>query len=275
MVNLAQLTQAESYAQTSGNGFGTRALCRRLSQHDNAPKDMDVWLSGLRRANAFNVTTNPVPNAHMRSPGGFMETFPGMRDSGDIQFEACFKNDVPVGATAGDITAGDFQAWQAPIEADDVEKKSFFHSLFFDREPFEMWVIPPQWTRGLWVARGYASMAGPFPHELEGVVNFQASFKISGRAMMLRGVYKGTVSTAEITQAAVADTNPTLSALVDGTPANNKNRRWRAVSTDLLTEIWSARDDGGMTRASWGEAGASNTWNVYEYMEDDGFGTAF
>ena len=93
MVNLGQLSASDSYAQTSGSGFGTRALCRRLSRHSAAPVDMDVWLSGLRRANPFNATTNPVPNAHMRSPGGFMETFPGLRDGGDIQFEATFKND--------------------------------------------------------------------------------------------------------------------------------------------------------------------------------------
>ena len=39
MVSLAQLSQAESYAQTSGNGFGTRMLCRRLTEHDSAPTD--------------------------------------------------------------------------------------------------------------------------------------------------------------------------------------------------------------------------------------------
>ena len=273
MVNLGQLSVSDAYAQTSGSGFGTRALCRRLSQHSNAPVDMDVWLSGLRRANAFNVTTNPVPNAHMRSPGGFMETFPGMRDSGDIQFEACFKNDVPAGVlatAAGNITAGDFQAWQAPVETDPEARKSFFHSLFFDREPFEMWVIPPQWTRGLWVARGYASMAGPFPHELEGVVNFQGSFKISGRAMMLRGSHLGLTTTTTGVEIATGSTV----AMLDGvaiTPAANK--RFRAVSADLLEEVWS---DAGAT-AQWGEASDGDTrrWNVYEYTEDDGFGTAF
>ena len=29
MVDLAQLSQSNSYAQTSGSGFGTRMLCRQ------------------------------------------------------------------------------------------------------------------------------------------------------------------------------------------------------------------------------------------------------
>ena len=37
MVNLGQLSVSDSYAQTSGSGFGTRALCRRLERHSDAP----------------------------------------------------------------------------------------------------------------------------------------------------------------------------------------------------------------------------------------------
>ena len=88
------------------------------------------------------------------------------------------------------------------------DRKSFFHSLFFDREPFEMWVIPPQWTRGLFVARGYASMAGPFPHEMEGVVNFQGSFKISGRADVVAGQSCRQVCHCADYGLPVADTDP-------------------------------------------------------------------
>ena len=259
MVNLAQLSVSDSYAQTSGSGFGTRALCRRLSRHSDAPTETDMWLTGLRRANPFNATTNPVPNAHMRSPGGFMETFPGLRDGGDIQFEATFKNDVPSGST-------DFQAWQAPKEGDDLEDKSFFHSLFFDREPFEMWVIPPQWTRGLFIARGYASMAGPFPHEMEGVVNFQASFKISGRPMLLRGERVGT--------AVMTGTEIMADSL-----ATAVNERYRAVKDDLLFESWSDREDapGTIGALTFGDAlvPADSSYNLYKYTEDAGFGSAF
>ena len=186
MVNLSQLSQSHAYAQTSGPGFGTRMLCRPLTEHNEAPIDASMWLSGLRRANALSTNTNPIPNSHMRSPGGFMEFFAGLRDPGDIQFEACWKNDVPTGATAS--ADSDFQRWQAPKESDDPGNRGFFHSLFYDRQPFEAWVIPPQWTRGLIIVRGYASMVGPFPHEMEGVINFQGSFKASGKPMILRGI---------------------------------------------------------------------------------------
>ena len=60
--------------------------------------------------------------------------------------------------------------------------------MFYDQASrLRLWVIPPQWTRGLIIVRGYAKMLGPFPHEMEGVINFQGSFKASGKPMLLRG----------------------------------------------------------------------------------------
>ena len=287
MVNLAQLSQSNAYAQTSGPGFGTRMLCRPLNEHYKAPIDSSMWLSGLRRANALSTNTNPIPNSHMRSPGGFMEFFAGLRDPGDIQFEACWKNDVPfIPASVTDANAriaADFQRWQAPKESDGAGNKGFFHSLFYDRQPFEAWVIPPQWTRGLIVVRGYASMVGPFPHEMEGVINFQGSFKASGKPMILRGTSLG-----YLTAAAAITTTGTVAA--DLIPANltgsptgfvvpaaglAKNKRYRAVSEDLLSEVWSEVED-GMTVPSWGEADMKlSKWRFYEYTEDEGFGEAF
>ncbi len=275
MVNLAQLPQSDAYAQTSGPGFGTRMLCRPLNEHNNAPIDTSMWLTGLRRANALSMNTNPIPNAHMRSPGGFMEFFAGLRDPGDIQFEACWKNDAPSNITGADIGGeDDFQRWQAPTEAD-LEKaagnEGLFHSLFYDRQPFEAWVIPPQWTRGLIIVRGYASMVGPFPHEMEGVINFQGSFKASGKPMILRGVKVGVTdpdAAVAITAALIAADNPTLTPVTPLVLANNK--RFRAVSKDLLTEIWSTVD----AAPEWAEA-ATKIWTIYEYLEDAGFGDAF
>ena len=231
MVKLDELSQAVSYAQTSGSGFGTRMLCRRLSIHNTAPIEASVWLSGLRRANSLNMNTNPVVNAHMRSPGGFVETFAGLRDGGEIGFEACFKNDAPRKSTNPDT-----QRWQAPQEGDDEDQKSFMHSIFYDREPFEVLVVPPQWTRGIVWARGYASMMGPIPLEMEAPVNFQGSFKVSGKPMLLRGNFIGATTTAEgvgIDAAAVDN--------LDGVAlANNvAHTRYRAVSKDLLEEVWS------------------------------------
>ena len=272
MVDLGQLVQSNSYAQTSGPGFGTRMLCRPLDEHDNAPIDTSMWLSGLRRANALSTNTNPIPNSHMRSPGGFMEFFAGLRDPGDIQFEACWKNDAPRGlavANIGGLT--DFQRWQAPSEADLAagdNREGFFHSLFYDRQPFEAWVIPPQWTRGIIIVRGYASMVGPFPHEMEGVINFQGSFKASGKPMILRGIKLGTTAdTEDIAETAVNATNPTLITAI--VPAANE--RFRAVSKDFLTEIWSNVG----SSAIWGEASGMNEWSIYKYTEDEGFGEAF
>ena len=267
MVDLGQLAQSDSYAQTSGPGFGTRMLCRRLTEHDNAPVDGSMWLTGLRRANALSMNTTDIPNAHMRSPGGFLEFFAGLTDPGDVQFEACWKSDVP--ARAG---APDFQRWQAPNEGDADDQKGFFHSMFYDRQPFEAWVIPPQWTRGLIVVRGYAKMLGPFPHELEGVINFQGSFKASGKPMLLRGVRGNTVGTTAVPvelTGAVTDTEFTgFSA------ANAENKRYRAVKNDFLQEVWSNVGDGA-TAPVWGETGPEGIWTIYEYTEDAGFGEAF
>ena len=81
-----------------------------------------MWLTGLRRANALSMNTNDIPNAHMRSPGGFIEFFAGLTDPGDIQFEACWKPDVPAERCTAGMSAGtmptDFQRWQAPLETD-------------------------------------------------------------------------------------------------------------------------------------------------------------
>lgn len=322
MVNLGQLSASDSYAQTSGSGFGTRALCRRLTRHSEAPVENDVWLTGLRRANPFNGTTNPVVNAHMRSPGGFVESFAGLRDGGEISFEATFKNDAPpetpgflypqwqqfeaydqgdlvsaddagtmknyvaIRDNYGDAPAAsgldwrevlnavnDFQSWQNAKETDPVSRRSFFHSFFYDREPFEFWVIPPQWTRGLFMARGYASMVGPFPHEMEGVINFMGSFKISGRPMMLRGVSKpmgvGTPYNVSTRQDVFTGAQTAGDLLA---------KRYRAVSKDLLEEIWSPLGNITDTQLEWAELGTKSTagsYNVYEYIEEPGFGAAF
>ena len=151
------------------------------------------------------------------------------------------------------------------MEDDDDDKKSFFHSLFFDREPFEMWVIPPQWTRGIFVARGYASMAGPFPHEMEGVVNFQGSFKISGRPMLLRGTAVGMSPTVLETEFPV----------VPGTKTEYAGYRYRAIGANLLEEIWTPVVSGTTAPLFAESAVAEQTFQVYEYKEDAGFGTAF
>ena len=275
MVNLGQLTQSNAYAQTSGPGFGTRMLCRRLDEHDKAPIDSSMWLSGLRRANALSTNTNPIPNSHMRSPGGFMEFFAGLRDPGDIQFEACWKNDAPRGITVANVGgATDFQRWQAPSEADLTppadNKEGFFHSLFYNRQPFEAWVIPPQWTRGIIIVRGYASMVGPFPHEMEGVINFQGSFKASGKPMILRGKHTGMLVTA----ATIAASAVTTAQVPSITGALAKNKRYRAISENLLEEVWSGVGD-GTSVPTWAEVGESSRWSFYEYLEDEGFGEAF
>ena len=266
MVDLAQLSQRDSYAQTSGPGFGTRMLCRPLDEHNTAPTDVSMWLTGLRRANALSTNTNPIPNSHMRSPGGFMEFFAGLRDPGDIQFEACWKNDVPRGdaVVAGSKAKAslDFQRWQAPSEADleaGVDSEGFFHSLFYDRQPFEAWVIPPQWTRGLIIVRGYASMVGPYPHEMEGVINFQGSFKASGKPMILRG--------ERIAFGSVA-----VSA-TDDSPL-----RFRAVKDNFLEENWT--NAASSTQAiAWGDGhpapAMDDGFKYYKYTEDKGFGEAF
>ena len=255
MVDLAQLSQSNSYAQTSGPGFGTRMLCRRLTEHGNAPVNTSMWLTGLRRANALSMNTNDIPNAHMRSPGGFIEFFAGLTDPGDIQFEACWKNDAPTGITAWDDE--DFQRWQAPREADTDANKGFFHSIFYDRQPFEAWVVPPQWTRGLILVRGYAKMVGPFPHEMEGVINFQGAFKASGKPMLLRGEK---VMAAGITIPA-ANTNPV---------------RYRAVSNNFLQEFWTDLVEPAGS-IDWAESHvvAVDGFKYYKYTEDAGFGTAF
>ena len=276
MVNLAQLSQSNSYAQTSGPGFGTRMLCRPLDEHSSAPLDASMWLTGLRRANALSMNTNDIPNAHMRSPGGFIEFFAGLTDPGDIQFEACWKPDVPSGATAKSKAAMtlDFQRWQAAVENDltiaSADNEGFFHSMFYNRQPFEAWVIPPQWTRGLIVVRGYAKMVGPFPHEMEGVINFQGAFKASGKPMLLRGVRKNTLTIADSIAAGVV----TAAQIPAITGPLAKNMRYRAVSQNLLEEVWSGVGD-GTTVPSWGESGGSSLWRFYEYTEDEGFGTAF
>ena len=273
MVDLGQLSQSNSYAQISGPGFGTRMLCRPLTEHKAAPVDASMWLTGLRRANALSMNTNDIPNAHMRSPGRFLEFFQGLTDPGDIQFEACWKNDLPKGASVG---PSDFQRWQAPLESDvgdasvpaGQNKEGFFHSMFYDSLPFEAWVIPPQWTRGLIIVRGYAKMVGPFPHEMEGVINFQGAFKASGKPMLLRGERQGTgpltVGSDIAAAAAVADID-------SQTITRAANVRWRAVASNLLTEVWSSVGD----MAAWAEPIAAGEWNVYKYTEDEGFGEAF
>ena len=316
MVDLGQLAQSDAYAQTSGPGFGTRMLCRPLTEHNEAPIDGSMWLTGLRRANALSMNTNPIPNAHMRSPGGFMEFFAGLRDPGDIQFEACWKNDQPRGTTtlyipknsvaewvSGDAVddndyvqyedvvyqanktlsgsmltttpiqnsadwdmiptsnstyyelapTPDFQRWQAPKETDGAGNKGLFHSLFYDRQPFEAWVIPPQWTRGLIIVRGYASMVGPFPHEMEGVINFQGSFKASGKPMILRGI--------------------SATAIVPTVAAINDRIRW--VSTQLLEERWTDLVDVANTLVWPEDEPADNAGTFYRYAEDAGFAEAF
>ena len=271
MVNLGQLSQSNSYAQISGPGFGTRMLCRPLTEHNAAPIDTSMWLTGLRRANALSMNTNDIPNAHMRSPGRFLEFFQGLTDPGDIQFEACWKNDVPKSATVSGsppVTSGDFQRWQVPKEGDSEGNRGFFHSMFYDSQPFEAWVIPPQWTRGLIIVRGYAKMVGPFPHEMEGVINFQGAFKASGKPMLLRGERESSaeiVLTAEISAGTVGTFGTTT------TLAPAANVRWRAVEKDLRTEVWSSV---GLT-AEWAETIAIGEWNVYKYTEDEGFGEAF
>ena len=272
MVDLAQLSQSNSYAQTSGPGFGTRMLCRRLTDHMDAPTHVSMWLTGLRRANALSMNTNDIPNAHMRSPGGFIEFFAGLTDPGDIQFEACWKNDVPSGATAGSKVVGstlDFQRWQTPKESDIgvKDQEGFFHSMFYDRQPFEAWVIPPQWTRGIIVVRGYAKMLGPFPHEMEGVINFQGAFKASGKPMLLRGTKVGDLVTVS---AAAAPVVP------DSTQAEYKGYRYRAVRKDFLEEIWTAVGQSGAVQPTFGEnTAAGGDFQIYEYLEDEGFGEAF
>ena len=315
MVDLAQLSQSNSYAQTSGPGFGTRMLCRPLDEHDNGPADASMWLTGLRRANALSMNTNDIPNAHMRSPGGFIEFFAGLTDPGDIQFEACWKNDVPrsavvvytakssvslwaagsthsdmayvrfddvvyqasqdVGVAIGEPSANptywdvidapnsayydasmmdpDFQRWQAPAQEDTEGNIGFFHSIFYNRKPFEAWVIPPQWTRGLIVVRGYAKMVGPFPHEMEGVINFQGAFKASGKPMLLRG--------QRLTKAL-----PTVAAV---------DSRIRWIKDNLLEEQWTDRVKVANTLV-WSEnEPAAGEGYFYEYTEDEGFGEAF
>ena len=157
----------------------------------------------------------------------------------------------------------DIQKWQAPLETEGdppVSMKSFFHSIFFDREPFEAWVIPPQWTRGLIIVRGYASMMGPFPFELEAPVNFQGSFKISGKPMLLRGAVVSD-----------PDTEVVLPSGADDPPV-----RYRAVANDLLSEFWTDAVAMGDTLA-WGEGHSVTAmdFKYYKYTEDAGFGTAF
>ena len=264
MVNLGQLSQSNSYAQISGSGFGTRMLCRPLTEHGDGPTGASMWLTGLRRANALSMNTNDIPNAHMQSPGRFLEFFPGLTDPGDIQFEACWKNDVPGSATVSGsppVTSGDFQRWQAPKETDDEGNIGFFHSIFYSSLPFEAWVIPPQWTRGLIIVRGYAKMVGPFPHEMEGVINFQGAFKASGKPMMLRGTNLG----------------PSVPATVE------VNSRIRWVKMNLLEEQWTNLNETDAAAALvWAETGSAgfmpptaDTGTFYEYLEDEGFGKAF
>ena len=323
MVDLRRLSQATAYAQTSGSGFGTRMLCRPLDQHAFAPVEESMWLTGLRRANVANINTNPVVNVHMRSPGGFIEKFAGLRDGGDVMFEACWKNDAPLSriiqtpnnlpvtmwdaatdySIANEVQynnrawrasqdnngirpstgAGvwtdftmytattkddDFQSWQAPKENDAQDRKSFFHSLFYDRDPYEVMVIPPQWTLGIIAARGYSSMAGPFPHELEGPINFQGTFAISGIPMPLRGTKLGR------TDSAVAIAAGAVATIGGVAIAPSDNRRYRAVSQDKLYEVWSS-EHSTADAAAWGEAGPLKIWNIFEYEEDEGFGDAF
>ena len=270
MVDLGQLSQSNAYAQTSGPGFGTRMLCRPLDEHDDAPVDGSMWLTGLRRANALSMNTNPIPNAHMRSPGGFMEFFAGLRDPGDIQFEACWKNDVPKGATPGSDASAtlDFQRWQAPKEGDSEGNKGLFHSLFYDREPFEAWVIPPQWTRALIIVRGYASMVGPFPHEMEGVINFQGSFKASGKPMILRGVKVGGLATVALAAKPIVPDDTQMMTYA--------NYRYRAIREDLLEEIWTPIGAAGMVEPIFAESATlAKDFQLYQYLEDAGFGDAF
>ena len=291
-------------------------LCRPLTEHDKGPVDASMWLTGLRRANALSMNTNDIPNAHMRSPGGFIEFFAGLTDPGDIQFEACWKNDRPslagpmytakasvslwvtgntqsanayvrfenvvyqanknisgAGLTTEpgmnptdwdviptsnsmyyDVNLGsDFQRWQAPAQEDTEGNIGFFHSIFYNRQPFEAWVIPPQWTRGLIVVRGYAKMVGPFPHEMEGVINFQGAFKASGLPMLLRGQR-------------LTKTVPTVAAV---------DSRIRWIRTDLLEEQWTDRVKVA-NMLVWPEnAPAADGGYFYEYTEDAGFGEAF
>ena len=110
----------------------------------------------------------------MESPGGFIEVFRGLRDGGEIGFEA---NLFPDGMD-----------WQRIRHERNQASHTIFDDLFGDvdeDELYEMWVVPPRSTRYIWLARGFPSVGGPVMYEQEGIMRMMFSFKVSGQPLQM------------------------------------------------------------------------------------------
>lgn len=176
MPSLAVINRAENLRRSSRPGFGTRLFCRPLDQHIESSINgvPGIQLTGVNNIQAFNVATNPVRSSHMESPGGFIEVFRGLRDGGEIGFEA---NLFPDGMD-----------WQRIDSNRDAANHTIFDDLFGDvneDELYEMWVVPPRSTRYCWLARGFPSVGGPVMYEQEGIMRMMFSFKVSGQPLQL------------------------------------------------------------------------------------------
>ena len=176
MPSLEVISRAENLRRSSRPGFGTRLFCRPLDQHVESSISglPGIQLTGVNNIQAFNVATNPVRSSHMESPGGFIEVFRGLRDGGEIGFEAnLFPDGMP---------------WQQINSERPTSSHTIFDDLFGDvdeDELYEMWVVPPRSARYCWLARGFPSVGGPVMYEQEGIMRMMFSFKVSGQPLQL------------------------------------------------------------------------------------------
>ena len=184
MPSLEVISRAENLRRSSRPGFGTRLFCRPLDQHVESSISglPGIQLTGVNNIQAFNVATNPVRSSHMESPGGFIEVFRGLRDGGEIGFEAnLFPDGMP---------------WQQIDHQRSQSSHTIFDDLFGDvdeDELYEMWVVPPRSARYCWLARGFPSVGGPVMYEQEGIMRMMFSFKVSGQPLQLYPVGVWTV----------------------------------------------------------------------------------
>ena len=180
MPSLEQMTDTQSKRYSGQKGLGTRAF---IALHDS---DLGVSLGhqmrGVRNFQALLVVTNPIVASHMESVAGFVETKPGLKDAGSIEFDA---NYVPTAA-----------GWQR-IRDGAVSPRQFVSGLFrpeglnlglsaSSRLPdvhasdYNMYLLLPNSLEGFHVF-GYPSGMGPIVAAQESILMSQFSFKVSGR----------------------------------------------------------------------------------------------
>lgn len=88
------LNEQESYNRAGRPGFGGRIYVKRQGRTPSGEAGDEVMLGtnlgGLKGGRIFGGVTNPIISSHHESPGGFTNSFPGLRDEGTFDFEAAF-----------------------------------------------------------------------------------------------------------------------------------------------------------------------------------------